>query len=79
MDPLALSMMHSMRQCLDVRVYTDGTSVPVVYVSRHLRPTELLTDHAVKEMHVSLQYQVLKYKKKNKGCERSENKNKTKK
>lgn len=41
MDPLVLSMTHSMSQCLKVRVYTDRTSVPVVYVSMHLRLTEL--------------------------------------
>lgn len=29
-----------MPQCLNVRVYTDRTSVPV-YVSKHPRPTEL--------------------------------------
>lgn len=41
MDPLVLSMTHSMRQCLKVRVFTDRTSLAVVYVSNHLRPTEL--------------------------------------
>lgn len=36
-----LSVTHSMRQCLKVRVYTDRTSVAVVYVAKHLRPTVL--------------------------------------
>lgn len=56
-------MLHSGRQCLDLRVYTGRTSVLLVCVSRHLQPAELLTECAVKETHGSLQHQVLKSKK----------------
>lgn len=52
-----------MRQCLDVRVYTGRTSVLLVYVSRHLRPAELLTGCAVKETRGSSQHHILKNKK----------------